>query len=106
MSNSMEDVAANRQRCSIIGSNTTEQHPVFGTMLRQAVLRRGAKLIVADPRRIDMIDFATLHSAPASGNGYCPDQWVDVHHPGKRLGGQSVYRGTYVKALTNSKQPW
>ena len=45
----------------IIGSNTTEQHPVFGTMIRQAVLRRGVKLVVADPRRIDMVDFAMLH---------------------------------------------
>ena len=30
-------------------------------MLRQAVRFRGAKLIVADPRRIDLCDFATLH---------------------------------------------
>jgi formate dehydrogenase major subunit/formate dehydrogenase alpha subunit len=39
----------------------TEQHPVFGSMLRQAVHQRGAKLIVADPRRIDITEFATLH---------------------------------------------
>lgn len=45
----------------IIGSNTTEQHPVFGTMIRQAVIRRGMKLVVADPRRIDMVEFAALH---------------------------------------------
>ena len=45
----------------IIGSNTTEQHPVFGTKIRQAVLRRGVKLIVADPRKIDITEFATLH---------------------------------------------
>ena len=45
----------------MIGSNTTEQHPVFGTMLRRAVRVRGAKLIVADPRRIDLCDIATLH---------------------------------------------
>ncbi len=45
----------------IIGSNTSEQHPVFGTMIRQAVIRRGVKLVVADPRRIDMVDFAILH---------------------------------------------
>ena len=45
----------------IIGSNTTEQHPVFGTMLRQAVLQRSVKLVVADPRRIDITEFATLH---------------------------------------------
>lgn len=61
MSNSMDDVAANSQALFIIGSNTTEQHPVFGTMLRRAVRKRGVKLIVADPRRIDITDFATLH---------------------------------------------
>jgi predicted molibdopterin-dependent oxidoreductase YjgC len=51
----------NRRLFFIIGSNTTEQHPVFGAMLRQAVLQRGAKLVVADPRRIDITEFATLH---------------------------------------------
>jgi formate dehydrogenase major subunit/formate dehydrogenase alpha subunit len=61
MSNSMQDVANQAAAMFIIGSNTTEQHPVFGTMIRQAVLRRGVKLVVADPRRIDMVDFATLH---------------------------------------------
>ena len=61
MSNSMDDVAEQSKLFFIIGSNTTEQHPVFGAMLRQAVLRRGTKLIVADPRRIDITEFATLH---------------------------------------------
>ncbi len=57
----MDDVAAKAQALFVIGSNTTEQHPVFGAMLRQAVIQRGAKLIVADPRRIDLTEFATLH---------------------------------------------
>lgn len=61
MSNSMDDIANQAQLIFITGSNTTEQHPVFGTMIRQAVLRRGAKLIVADPRKIDITEFATLH---------------------------------------------
>ncbi|MBN1451871.1 MAG: molybdopterin-dependent oxidoreductase [Anaerolineales bacterium] len=61
MSNSMDDVAQKAETFFVIGSNTTEQHPVFGTMLRRAVRFRGAKLIVADPRRIDLCDFATLH---------------------------------------------
>jgi formate dehydrogenase alpha subunit len=61
MSNSMRDVANQAAAMLIIGSNTTEQHPVFGTMIRQAVIRRGVKLVVADPRKIDMVDFATLH---------------------------------------------
>jgi formate dehydrogenase major subunit/formate dehydrogenase alpha subunit len=61
MSNSMDDVAQNAQAMLIIGSNTTEQHPVFGAMIRQAVLKRDVKLVVADPRKIDITEFATLH---------------------------------------------
>jgi len=57
----MDDVVQQAAAMFVIGSNTTEQHPVFGTMIRQAVLRRDVKLVVADPRRIDLTDFATLH---------------------------------------------
>ena len=61
MTNPMADIAENAKSIFIIGSNTTEQHPVFGYKLRQAVLQRGAKLVVADPRNIPITDFATLH---------------------------------------------
>lgn len=61
MSNTMADVAQQAEAIFVIGSNTTEQHPVFGSMLRQAVHQRGAKLIVADPRQIDLTEFAVLH---------------------------------------------
>lgn len=37
----------------IIGSNTTENHPVMGAKIKQA-LRKGAKLIVAEPREIEL----------------------------------------------------
>jgi len=61
MSNSIEDIATQAQAFFVIGSNTTEQHPVIGMRLRQAVKQRGAVLIVADPRRIPLTDFAALH---------------------------------------------
>jgi formate dehydrogenase alpha subunit len=61
MSNSMDDIAADAQAVFLVGSNVTEQHPVFGTMLRQAVLRRSVPLVVADPRKIDITEFAALH---------------------------------------------
>ncbi len=44
----------------ITGSNTTETHPVISLFLKKAVRQNGAKLIVADPRQIEMTDFATL----------------------------------------------
>jgi formate dehydrogenase alpha subunit len=61
MSNTMDDLADDAAAYFVIGANVTEQHPVFGSRVRQAVLQRGAKLIVADPRRIDITEFATLH---------------------------------------------
>jgi formate dehydrogenase alpha subunit len=44
----------------IEGSNTTENHPVLSSYVKRAVTFKGAKLIVADPRRIDITRFATL----------------------------------------------
>lgn len=67
MSNSMSDVANRSAAIFIIGSNTTEQHPVFGTMIRRAVLNRGIPLVVADPRQVDITEFATLHLRHAPG---------------------------------------
>ena len=38
----------------VIGANPTDGHPVFGSRMKKR-LRQGAKLIVADPRRIDLV---------------------------------------------------
>lgn len=61
MTNTFDDIAHHAQCLFVIGSNTTEQHPVFGMKLRQAVKQRGIPLIVADPRRIPITQFATIH---------------------------------------------
>ncbi|OQA46077.1 MAG: Formate dehydrogenase H [Chloroflexi bacterium ADurb.Bin325] len=61
MTNTFEDIAQQAKLLFIIGSNTTEQHPIFGMQLRQAVKQRGVPLIVADPRRIPITQFATIH---------------------------------------------
>jgi formate dehydrogenase alpha subunit len=44
----------------VTGSNTTETHPVISNFLKRAVRQNGAKLIVIDPRQVEMTDFATL----------------------------------------------
>ena len=43
-----------------IGTNMTECHPVAATRLKRA-LARGAKMIVADPRRIGLAEIADVH---------------------------------------------
>ncbi|MBM4321671.1 MAG: formate dehydrogenase subunit alpha, partial [Deltaproteobacteria bacterium] len=45
----------------VIGSNTTEAHPVIGLLIKEAVRKNGARLIVADPRRIELAGLAKLH---------------------------------------------
>jgi len=41
----------------LIGTNPTEAHPVIGYKMRQAA-RKGAKMVVCDPRHIDLVDEA------------------------------------------------
>jgi formate dehydrogenase alpha subunit len=42
----------------VTGSNTTENHPVLSSFIKRAVAQKGAKLIVVDPRRIKLTEFA------------------------------------------------
>jgi len=44
----------------IAGSNATENHPIVGARIKQAAIN-GAKLIVIDPRRIELAQFAECH---------------------------------------------
>jgi len=66
MTNSIEELK-NAKCIFVIGSNTTEAHPVIGLNIKQAVVNNGAKLIVADPRAIDLVRFADLHIAQKPG---------------------------------------
>ncbi len=44
----------------LTGSNVTENHPIIALQMKAAVQKHGAKLIVVDPRRIEMVDYAAL----------------------------------------------
>ncbi len=43
-----------------IGSNTTDSHPIIGIGVIKAVRENGAKLIVADPRKIRLTEYADV----------------------------------------------
>ena len=51
----------------IVGSDANSNHPVAAARMRRAVVERGAKLIVINPRRIDMCDYADLWLRPRPG---------------------------------------
>lgn len=44
----------------LTGSNPSENHPIIALQMKAAVQKYGAKLIVIDPRRIEMVDYAEL----------------------------------------------
>ncbi len=59
MTNSIADME--ESNCFLItGTNTTENHPVISNFIKRAVTQRGAKLILADPREIELAKFATV----------------------------------------------
>jgi predicted molibdopterin-dependent oxidoreductase YjgC len=59
MTNSIEELAGS-ELLLVAGSNTTETHPVISLRMKRAV-RNGAKLIVIDPRKIELTKWATRH---------------------------------------------
>jgi len=44
----------------ITGSNTAETHPIIALQMKEAVKRNGLQIIVADPRRVEMVNFSAL----------------------------------------------
>ncbi|HNO85463.1 MAG TPA: molybdopterin-dependent oxidoreductase, partial [Anaerolineales bacterium] len=44
----------------VTGSNTSENHPIIALQMKEAVQKHGAKMIVIDPRRIDLVDMAEM----------------------------------------------
>jgi formate dehydrogenase alpha subunit len=65
MTNSINDIEE-AEVILVTGSNTTEQHPLIGTRIINAV-QKGAKLILADNRKIQLSKFATIHLRQRNG---------------------------------------
>lgn len=65
MTNSIEEIEEARV-LFVIGSNTTQQHPMVGERILRA-LDRGATLIVADPRKTPLSRWAHIYLQPLPG---------------------------------------
>ena len=66
MTNPIKDVLES-EAILVTGSNTTENHPIFANYIKDAVTKRGVKLIVVDPRRIDLVDMCDVWLRPQPG---------------------------------------
>lgn len=105
----------------ITGSNTTETHPVIATYIKRATLLHGAKLVVVEPRKIAMANFANIYLQQKNGtdiawlNGLmhiiCKENWHNKKFITERTEGfadfqKSLERYTpeYVEKITGIAQ--
>ncbi len=63
--NSYNDIEK-AQTILVCGANATENHPIVGARIKQAALN-GAYLIVIDPRKIELAQYAKIHLQPRPG---------------------------------------
>ena len=88
-----------------IGTNMTECHPVAASRLKRAIAR-GARLIVADPRRIPLADISHLYLPIRVGSDVAlllamahvivRDGLVDQAFLDERLCGHGVGKGPFA----------
>jgi len=100
MTNSMQE-ADQSDVILITGSNTTWSHPVFGGMIKKAVLEKGVKLIVIDPREIDLAKVSDIHIRQRGGSDVawlmgmqhiiCREGWADMEYVRERCEGWDEY---------------
>ena len=66
MTNSIDEIDVTD--CMLLtGTNTTENHPVLSSYVKRAVKFKGTKLIVIDPRKIKISEFADKWLRPNPG---------------------------------------
>lgn len=60
MTNSFDDIEKART-IILCGANPSENHPIPGARIKQAVIKNGTKLIVVDPRKTELTKYADVH---------------------------------------------
>lgn len=67
-SSTIDDIAKLAKSILVLAANITENHPVFGSKIRQAVLKRKVKLVAADPIFYNVEEYASLVLRPKRGS--------------------------------------
>ena len=99
--NSFDDIELART-ILVCGANPTENHPIVGARIRQAA-RRGTRLIVIDPRRIELAADADCHLAIRPGTNVAAAQRDGPRHPRRGPGRRSVSREPGRRAARSSR---
>ncbi len=81
----------------VTGSDTTSQHPLIGSRIINSVLDRGAKLIVVDPRSIELAKYATIFMSQANGTDVA---WINGMM--NIIIAEGLHDGKYVEERTEN----
>lgn len=86
----------------VFGANPLEAHPVVGARIRQQVLRRGAGLVVVDPRKTELSKLASVHLQLRPGTNIpllnalahviVTEGWADLEFIAARVAGWEAFR--------------
>lgn len=64
--NSFHDVEL-AKTLMICGANPTENHPIVGAKIKQAIIKNGLNLILVDPRKTELSKYAKIHLQHKAG---------------------------------------
>lgn len=59
MTNNLHDILES-DVILVTGANPCENHPVYASRIKKAIRNKGAKLIIADPRRTELVNYASI----------------------------------------------
>jgi predicted molibdopterin-dependent oxidoreductase YjgC len=82
MTNSIDEIEGS-DIIFVIGSNTTENHPVIGSKIKRAV-NKGTKLIVADPRDIELVQVWPIYAYIKNRVRCSINKWLNSCHDKRR----------------------
>jgi formate dehydrogenase alpha subunit len=99
-SNSYEDYD-NAGCLMVVGTDTSSNHPVIASRLRRAIDERGAQLIVVNPKRIDLCDYATYFLRPNPGTDVALFNGL-----AKSIIDEGLADGDFVRDRTSGFEGW
>ena len=85
----------------VVGSAATSNHPVAAARMKRAVVEKGAKLIVINPKRIDLCQYADLWLRPNPGTDVAL-----LNGLAKAIIDQGLVDETFVQNRTEGYKEW
>jgi formate dehydrogenase major subunit len=93
----------------VIGSDTTAAHPVISARIKQAVRKGKTRLIVIDPKKIRLADYAEIYAAQKPGSDVAllnsimheilKNGWEDKEYIEKRLEGFEEFYNEIIQDI-------